>query len=230
MLTRTGARLGLLRPTATALMFPGMGGGSSGGTPSFQEMFARAREQHQAQQQQSQGALNPFAGGMGGGGALNPFGGGTCSVPTGSLRGDEFIDMSRLQMMQQQMQQSFTPEMRQAVSDTISGLRSGNGPQGGMGMMAFGVGENENGKRVAKAAKVFVDTDGNVTKEYKEHQIDPDDMLPKHDKADANTYNYEDATEVRFEEDGGSSSASASGRQAETISEMEVEFEPAMRK
>lgn len=187
-------------------------GGSSGGTPSFHEIFAKAREQQQ--QQQGGGGGFPF-----GGGALNPYAtGGPSSGITPSLRGDEFIDMGQLMQMREKLQQTFTPEMRRQVQDALQG---GGGMPGGMGIMAFGIGENENGKRVAKGAKIMVDNNGNVTKEYKEHQIDPDDMLPKHDKSDATTYNYDDATEVQFEEGNGTDST-----KAESISEMEVEFAP----
>eukprot|EP00744_Colponema_vietnamica_P023467 GILI01033958.1.p1 GENE.GILI01033958.1~~GILI01033958.1.p1 ORF type:complete len:205 (+),score=74.13 GILI01033958.1:73-687(+) len=190
----------------------GVGGsGGASGTPSFHEIFAKAREQ-QAQQQQSGGF--PF-----GGGAVNPFasGGAPSSSVSPALRGEEFIDMGSLMQMRDKFQQAFTPEMRQQVQSTLQGMGNGGMP-GGMGMMAFGIGQNENGKRVAKAAKVMVDNNGNVTKEYKEQQLDPDDMLPKHDRTDAST-NYDDATEVQFEE-GGSKSSST-----ENISAMEVEFD-----
>lgn len=221
MLSKTCVSLRLLRPTQSPLLF--VGGGSGGGNNSFQEMFAKAREQ---QQQCSGGgcgpfggAINPFAMNMGGGMPHNGSHGMLPNLNVGTaLRGDEFIDVNTLSAMRDKMQQTFSPEMLQSVHKTIQQGMQGGGMPGGMGMMAFGVGENENGKRVAKAAKVFVDNNGNVTKEYKEQQIDPDDMLPKADGANS----YEDATEVSFEENGANSRSSGSN---ETINEMEIEIE-----
>ena len=69
----------------------------------------------------------------------------------------------------------------------------------GFGMMAFGVGENEKGKKCARAAKmVFDPASGEMKKEFRETQIEPDDVqLPKEKVENNDTSN---CIEVELEE------------------------------
>lgn len=83
-------------------------------------------------------------------------------------------------------------------SDLRSQMASGAGPK--MGMMAFGLGENEKGKKVARAAAMVRDpVTGEVKREFVEQQLEPDDpLLPREP---VGNYDTSGAVEVEFEED-----------------------------
>jgi hypothetical protein len=74
------------------------------------------------------------------------------------------------------MGMAMPPELAAQLTSALSQAMSGAGP--GIGMMVMGVGENERGKRVAKAASVEFDADGRVlSRDYHESQLDPDDPM-----------------------------------------------------
>ncbi|KAF8291618.1 hypothetical protein TcYC6_0124410 [Trypanosoma cruzi] len=133
--------------------------------------------------------------------------------------GSATIDPSMLQDMHRTLNQSLSPEVRDSMRAMMEGLKRGDGlPQ--MGVMAFGVGENERGKKVARGAKLAFDPNtGKVSKDFVEKQLEEDDpMLPKETVGD---YHTEGAIEVEFEEDAKRHASAA----AETISEAEVVLE-----
>ncbi|RNF04481.1 hypothetical protein TraAM80_05130 [Trypanosoma rangeli] len=133
--------------------------------------------------------------------------------------GSATMDPSMLQNMHRTLNQSLTPEVQESMRAMMEGLKRGDGiPQ--MGMMAFGVGENEKGKKVARGAKLTFDPNtGKVSKDFLESQLEEDDpMLPKGTVGD---YHTEGAIEVEFEED----SRRHASTVAETISEADVVLE-----
>ncbi|KEG14723.1 hypothetical protein DQ04_00331160 [Trypanosoma grayi] len=135
--------------------------------------------------------------------------------------GNPVMDPSMLQDMHRTLNQSLTPEMRDSMRSMMEGLRRGDGlPQ--MGVMAFGVGENEKGKKVARGAKMAYDPNtGKISKDFVEKQLEDDDpMLPKETVGD---YSTEGCVEVEFEED----VKEHASKSAETISEVEVTIEEA---
>lgn len=113
--------------------------------------------------------------------------------------GDKFINPTALSDMAS-LRAHITPEMETSVQSMMNSLKSGQGMPAGFGMMAFGVGENERGKKVARAAKVSFDANtGKVEKDFQETQLDPDDLnLPKET---VENYDTEGAMEVTFVED-----------------------------
>ncbi|EAN78469.1 uncharacterized protein TEOVI_000322300 [Trypanosoma equiperdum] len=113
--------------------------------------------------------------------------------------GSPTMDPAMLQDMHQKLNQSLTPEVRESMKAMMESIQRGDGmPQ--MGMMAFGVGENEKGKKVARGAKLMFDpSTGKLSKDFVEKQLEDDDpVLPKETVGD---YNTEGAIEVEFEED-----------------------------
>ncbi|KAK7197268.1 hypothetical protein NESM_000673300 [Novymonas esmeraldas] len=139
--------------------------------------------------------------------------------------GSGFMDPTSIAHMQNTLRANMTPEMRDSMASMMqSALQGGDGmPGGSVGMMAFGMGENEKGKKVARAAKLSYDLKtGKVNKDFVEEQLEPDDVsLPKDTVGD---YNTDGALEVEFVEDqkhvdGGGD------RRAETISMADVEVE-----
>ncbi|EPY34707.1 hypothetical protein STCU_01395 [Strigomonas culicis] len=120
----------------------------------------------------------------------------------GNFQSDQFFDTSVLSNMQQTLQASLTPEMRDSMASMMhSALQRGDGMPGGqMGMMAFGMGENEKGKKVARGATLSYDLKtGKVNKDFMEQQLEDDDpCLPKETVGD---YSTEGAMEVEFVED-----------------------------
>lgn len=129
----------------------------------------------------------------------------------GNFQGsDRFINASNLSAMQSKFQESLTPEMRESMSNILNEIKLNNvdslknlfggedGPR--MGVMAFGVGENEKGKKVARAAKYEYNAKGeSVSKDFFEHQLEDDDVqLPKETVDD---YSTDGAMEVEFVED-----------------------------
>ncbi|KAG5469637.1 hypothetical protein CUR178_01774 [Leishmania enriettii] len=139
--------------------------------------------------------------------------------------GSGFIDPQSISQMQSALRANMTPEMRDSMASMLkSALQGGDGmPGGSVGMMAFGMGQNEKGKTVARAAKLSYDLKtGKVSKDFVEEQLEPDDIsLPRETVED---YSTESALEVEFVED--HEKADASGVRAETISEAEVELKP----
>ncbi|KAG5469282.1 hypothetical protein LSCM1_02497 [Leishmania martiniquensis] len=139
--------------------------------------------------------------------------------------GSGFIDPQSISQMQRTLRANLTPEMRESMASMLqSALQGGDGmPGGSVGMMAFGMGENEKGKKVARAAKLSYDLKtGRVSKDFVEEQLEPDDVsLPKETVED---YSTESALEVEFVED----REKAGGRagQSATVSEAEAERKP----
>lgn len=139
--------------------------------------------------------------------------------------GSGLMDQHSISQMQNTLRANMTPEMRESMASMLqSALQGGDGmPGGSVGMMAFGMGENEKGKKVARAAKVYYDLKtGKVDKDFVEKELEPDDLsLPKETVED---YSTEGALEVEFVEDQGKVDACAG--KAETISAAEIEVEP----
>lgn len=125
------------------------------------------------------------------------------------LGGDQYINPANLSAMQSTLQRCMTPEIRESVNGLLSEIRMNNpdavrsmfgGDHGAkMGVMAFGVGENEKGKKVARAAKYEYNEKGeSISKDFFEQQLEEDDVqLPKETVED---YSTEDAIEVEFVE------------------------------
>lgn len=116
------------------------------------------------------------------------------------MGGPGFIDHNLIANMQQTLQANLTPEMRESMSALLQnagGLTNEGGMK--MGVMAFGMGENERGKKVARAAKMSVDLQtGKMEKDFVEQQVEPDDLnLPKET---VESYETEGAMEVEFVE------------------------------
>lgn len=143
------------------------------------------------------------------------------------------LDESLLQNMRSQMQRNLTPELQSSIQNMMASMRSGQMPMpfggggegGKIGVMAFGMGENERGKKVARGAKLEFDpATGKMSTDFQEHQIDPDDpMLPKETVENYDTAN---CIEVEFDDKNTASSATnSSGSSGATISEMEIEVE-----
>lgn len=115
--------------------------------------------------------------------------------------GDGMLDGSAIANMQKTLRASMTPEMMESMRNAVMQ----NGPQGlsdmegggMMGMMAFGMGENEKGKRVARAAKMTMNMKtGKMEHDFREEQLDPDDeCLPKQE---AQVPPVGEVTEVEF--------------------------------
>lgn len=118
--------------------------------------------------------------------------------------GSGFLDPSIINQMQETLNSGLTSEMKESMAALFqnagtSGLA--NPDQLGemkMGMMAFGMGENEKGKKVMRGAKLAVDLrSGKVEKDFVEQQVEEDDVsLPKHT---VENYDTEGAIEVEFE-------------------------------
>ncbi|AIO01318.1 hypothetical protein LPMP_330250 [Leishmania panamensis] len=127
--------------------------------------------------------------------------------------------------MQNTLRANLTPEMRDNMASMLQSALQGDGsiPGGSIGMMAFGMGENEKGKKMARAAKLSYDLKtGKVNKDFVEEQLEPDDIsLPKETVED---YHTEGALEVEFVED--QKRADACAGKVETISAAEIEVEP----
>ena len=138
--------------------------------------------------------------------------------------GNGFMDPNSIAQMQNTLRANMTPEMRDSMASMLqSALQGGDGmPDGSVGMMAFGVGENEKGKKVARAAKLSYDLKtGKVNKDFVEEQLEPDDVsLPKET---VENYDTEGATEVEFVEDQKQGKGTSSS--AEPIAEAEIEVE-----
>ncbi|KAH9578215.1 hypothetical protein LSM04_008382 [Trypanosoma melophagium] len=146
--------------------------------------------------------------------------GGTADLFDGRfVGGSPTMDPAMLQNMHQTLKQSLTPEMRDSMRAMMEGLQRGDGlPQ--MGMMAFGVGENEKGKKVARGAKLAYDPNtGKISKDFVEKQIEEDDPMLSSGRTE--NYKAEDDIEVQFEED----AKAHSGKTPEKIDEFEVTVE-----
>nr|CCC94130.1 conserved hypothetical protein [Trypanosoma congolense IL3000] len=132
--------------------------------------------------------------------------------------GSRTMDPAMLRDMHQKLSQSLTPDMRESMRAMVDSMQRGDGmPQ--MGMMAFGVGENEKGKKVARGAKMMFDPKtGKFSKDFVEQQLEDDDlMLPKETVED---YSTDGAIEVEFEDDTKQSTAAVNCvQEAEVIAE-----------
>lgn len=170
------------------------------------------------------GAVNPFAnfGGSTGGGAVNPFA--DLMKPNsdgnrfdGNFQPNNFLDNDALSGLRSQLQKNLTPEVQQNIQRMMSSMQQGKEHFPTMGVMAFGVGENERGKKVARGAKMEFDpATGKMKTEFAEHQLDPDDIpLPKET---VENYDTENCVEVEFAED-------TKKVKGESILEHEIEVE-----
>eukprot|EP00672_Neobodo_designis_P020929 CAMPEP_0174829096 /NCGR_PEP_ID=MMETSP1114-20130205/1728_1 /TAXON_ID=312471 /ORGANISM="Neobodo designis, Strain CCAP 1951/1" /LENGTH=185 /DNA_ID=CAMNT_0016062839 /DNA_START=41 /DNA_END=594 /DNA_ORIENTATION=- len=156
------------------------------------------------QMQQQGGGQRPGGAGCGPGG---------CGAPTPEM-------MQQLQAQMGQMMQGGN------MGDLMKNMGGGSGgPK--IGMMAFGQGENERGKRVNRAAKMVFDTEtGKMETDFHEEQIDPDDpMLPKET---VENYDTEGAIEVDIVEGElpkhqATEATATPVKEAEIIEEVEVE-------
>jgi hypothetical protein len=90
-------------------------------------------------------------------------------------------------------------QMTEMLMRNMSNLAKVGGGASGMGMMAFGMGENEKGKKVARAAKMVYDpATGQMKKDFVEQQLEPDDVqLPKET---VENYDTSNCIEVELEE------------------------------
>lgn len=176
----------------------------------------------------------------GGGGAHNPFAGLMNTPQRGANSNNRFdgnfqgsgpfanLDPSALQSMADQMKRSMTPEVQETMRNMMSGMSHGNQNFGKMGIMAFGVGENERGKKVARKAKLEFDpATGKIVQDFEEHQIDPDDpMIAQSEESKA--AEAAPCMEVEFEADTRIiSEGLKKKREAEVVLESEVELEAA---
>lgn len=123
---------------------------------------------------------------------------------------DRYINNANLSAMQSTLQQNMSPELRASMNGILSQIQDNNfgslrdmlgndeGPR--MGVMAFGMGENEKGKKVARAAKYeYNDKGESISKDFFEQQLEEDDaQLPKETVED---YSTAGAMEVEFVED-----------------------------
>jgi hypothetical protein len=138
------------------------------------------------QQMQNQGGPRP--GGAGGG-----MPGGMGGMP----------DPAMMQQMQAQMSMmagggGTGNDMQARMRDMMQNM-GGGGEGGKIGVMAFGHGENEKGKKVARGAKIMMDMKtGKIESDFTEEQLEPDDMLlPKETVGD---YTTDGAIEVDITE------------------------------
>lgn len=172
----------------------------------------------------------PPGGSQGGGGAINPFADLMKPPPgqensnrfDGNFSANPFMDQGMLTQMRDSMRRSMTPEMQANVQQMMAEMQQGKGNFPKMGVMAFGVGENERGKKVARGAKIEFDPNtGKISKDFQEHQLDPDDVqLPKET---VESYDTANCMEVEFEEDRGKISGSKGKAESVDPSEIEVE-------
>lgn len=125
--------------------------------------------------------------------------------------GPGFLDPSFIANMQKTVQANLTPEMKESIASLVQqhSMSSGAGleslmnnlssAEGGMkmGVMAFGMGENERGKKVVRAGKMSVDVQtGKIEKDFMEKQVEPDDVaLPRET---VESYETDNAIEVEF--------------------------------
>lgn len=146
------------------------------------------------------------------------------------MGGSGVIDPSAIAQMQRMLQANITPEMRDSMAKMMRSNLQGDGGGGdaSMGMMAFGLGENEKGKKVARAAKLSYDLKtGKVSKDFMEQQLDPDDVsLPKDT---VGNYDTDGAVEVEFVEATQELHGKSVSRPTESIAEAEVVIETAPR-
>ncbi|KAG8345678.1 hypothetical protein TRVL_03497 [Trypanosoma vivax] len=132
--------------------------------------------------------------------------------------GSPTMDPNMLRDMHRSLSQSLTPEMRESMRSMMESMQRGNGmPQ--MGMMAFGVGENERGKKVARGAKLTFDPNtGTFSKDFIEKQLEDDDCMLGKGTEDSSPA---EEIEVMFEED----AKQHTEKGTETILESEVQVE-----
>ncbi|CCW66132.1 unnamed protein product [Phytomonas sp. Hart1] len=134
--------------------------------------------------------------------------------------GDGLIDPSQLADMHSVLSANMSPEMQDSMKSFMDSIRTGDGLPQGFGVMAFGLDENEKGKKVARAARMMYDTkSGKVEKDFIEQQLEPDDMsLPKDTVGD---YSTEGALDTEFVED----QNTIETKPVEPISEAEISIE-----
>jgi hypothetical protein len=144
------------------------------------------------------------------------------------------LDPEAMKQMQNQMRAMMSnPQMQEQMRNAIS--NPGMGGEGGkIGVMAFGHGVNEKGKRVVRGAKLEIDPKtGKISKDFAEKQLDPDDpMLPKETVED---YNTDGAIEVEVDlkhvegksdahHSEGDAAAASSSKHREAPEVLEAEF------
>lgn len=152
--------------------------------------------------------------------------GGSGGCPGGACGAN--VDMA--QMQQQMASMMNNGQLQETIRNAMQNMGQGGGDGPKMGMMAFGVGENEKGKKVARAAKVVVDpTTGKVEKDFREQQLEDDDpVLPKET---VNDYSTDGAIEVELTEgtlprEEARNSATASSAHVPEVEVIEVERVP----
>ena len=166
--------------------FPGMPGGGLGN-------LMQTISQRQQQRDEGGGAAGSTGGGFSPPNRFNP---------QAMAQFKDAIAKSMTPDLQAQMQQRMSQMMQGGMGDGAGG--------GKIGIMMMGVGENERGKKVARAAKMEIDPKtGKISKDFVEKQLDPDDvMLPK---SATQNYDSSDATEIEIpselleEQEGGAS-------------------------
>lgn len=150
----------------------------------------------------------------------------------GNFQSDPFIDGNAILQMQNKLRESLSPEVRDSIQSMMQSALQGNvsGLGGKMGVMAFGLGENERGKKVARAAQMSYDMQtGEVNKDFVEQQLEPDDpSLPKETVED---YSTDGAMEVEFVDPDAAALPKEGGGEGvdakEAIAEGEIEIESA---
>lgn len=125
------------------------------------------------------------------------------------------------------MPPQFANMLGQALKDSLANK---GGPKGGM--MAFGIGKDEHGRRVVKAAKSVVNEDGTKKTDYFEKVLDPpqeDNLLPKEaprgvDDASCTEIHLdgENSNEDSFPSSFASKRTTGSVREAQVVSEASV--------
>jgi hypothetical protein len=187
----------MLRKTRSVFFFPGnaAGGGNFAGLQQMMQQNPNQKNQNPLAQMMMN--KNDNAGGAG-----------------------AAFDPAALAQMRQQFQSQMTPEMREQMRNQM--LQNFGGKNGGtisFGMM--GVGVNEKGKKVARAAKLDFDmSTGKMEKNFHEKQLDPDDpMLPKET---VENYDTEDCIEVKLDDNNDHQQQTSKTVSSNNIDEVEV--------
>lgn len=185
-----------MRRSLLGLQFANMGGFGGGGKDKQNNNIQQLL--HDAQQQQKYGSYNQYS-------------------SQHIMDESPYLNMKDMLPMFRQQAEQLTGSRMDLNTIKEQLCNSNPGPGGGFGMMAFGVGQDERGKRVARGATMMRNSDGTVTRDFMEQQLDPDDpMLPKEA---VDRYDTSDAIEVELEEQQPSSSI------AKPLEEFEVEIE-----
>lgn len=121
---------------------------------------------------------------------------GSPGVPPGGVPPGGMPNPMMMAAMAQRMSNALTPEQREQMQKQMGQFMGGEGMK--MGMMAFGVGENEKGKKVARVGKIMIDpkTGKVLERDFVEKQLEEDDLqLPKET---VESYDTSNATEIEL--------------------------------